>query len=157
MKLGWPGRFNSLGLRILPFVRSRCVRHLFPDARCCRVALVLVADVARWDTSLSPWVGIPCLMYAVALSHGMRRLIYARKWACRLSSVVYHPFCFLNLGFSDTYEDKVRNAHKYTYIAKETRFVAFCLLYIQGPFWKVVYYKITNLYLEYTPLRRETA
>ena len=59
----------------IKLIRSRYVGHLFPDARDCRIAWVMVAAVARWDTPISQ----SCLMSAVAVSHYMHQSMCARR------------------------------------------------------------------------------
>ena len=62
--------FDILGL-LLPFSGSRCVGHLLPDARGCRVSWVMVAEMTRWGT------------HAVRmLPHGLRQLMCARRGMC---------------------------------------------------------------------------
>ena len=45
-----------------------------PDARDCRDACVMLAEVARWGTLFNRSVGVSYLMSAVGLSHDLRRL-----------------------------------------------------------------------------------
>ena len=49
-----------------------------------------MAEVARWGTPAFriTWVGVSYLMSAVALSHGLRQLMCARKGMCFASRVL---------------------------------------------------------------------
>ena len=81
------------------FVSSRCVLDIFPDGRDCHVELVMVAEVARWATPISPWVGVSYLISAVALSLGTASVdVFGEGWVgwseLRLPSLANHLFCF---------------------------------------------------------------
>ena len=62
-------RIIVLGL-FLSFAGSLCVGHHLPGACGCRVSWVMMAEVARWETPdfRITWVGVSCLMSAVAQS-----------------------------------------------------------------------------------------
>ena len=99
---------NSIFLLILSNVSPDKSLFTHNNGRGCRVAWVMVAQVARWGR-LCPWVGVSCLMPAVAPSHGMVQLMCVRRgmyFAGRVLPVTY--FVFQLLGFSDTDEDKIR-------------------------------------------------
>ena len=72
-----------------------------------------MAEVARWGTPAFriTWVGVSYLMSAVALSHGLRQLMCARRGMCFASRVLPIIIFFSKLlGSSGTEKDKFRNA-----------------------------------------------
>ena len=50
---------------------------LLADARDCRGAWAMLAEVAQWGTHVNRSVGVSYLMSAVGLSHDLRRLMFA--------------------------------------------------------------------------------
>ena len=73
---------------------------LLADARDCRDAWAMLADVARWGTLFNRSVGVFYLMSAVGLSHDLRRLMYARRgmcFACRVLPIMIFGYKLLGL------------------------------------------------------------
>ena len=73
-----------LGLS-LPVAGLAAWDTLLPDARGCRSAWAMLAEVARWGTLFNRSVGVSYLMSAVGLSHDLSRLMCARRGCASLA------------------------------------------------------------------------
>ena len=70
--------------------------HFLPDARDCRVSWAMLAEVARWGTTICPRVGVSCLM-----SYPASRITSVD--VCSEGDVLaHHLFFYTRLRFSDT-------------------------------------------------------
>ena len=68
-----------------PFAGLAAWDTLLPDARDCRGAWAMLAEVAWWGTLFNRSVGVSYPMSAVRLSHDLRPLMCARRGCASLA------------------------------------------------------------------------